>query len=640
MHDDADIRTLPLSRRLLNSLLSGGVRSYGQLRRMTREELLRVRNVGPVMLAELARLLHLLGEDSQIESLRGTPSTGLPGPVTGGALSRSVSDLLGEHGVEVRDQGIDRLRTSLENAATASTARRSSLYARLLLSALNTPTMVATSEWRMDEGSIAVHLTNELGMFLRYQAGDPVSLVDELVPLVHHLARGRARDTLFAIRHLGLDGQRPDTLATLAAEAVPRLTRERVRQIVAAFEVRARRIRPPLPIFETILHAMSAHGKPLSLEELFVLTPEDLRPPTPPHFAVIRTLEKWGWLPASSWLELQSVRFVAAGPSRDNELRDYAKYFTGLVRTLNRRLRLSGAVRLAAIAGNSPVTAESLKIIARSSPYLEVRSDGWVLLLDCQGTLIARRARRVLDTLGGLPIDMLRGGLVRCAVPGRHRERLSVPPVSVLTEVLRRSGFDLATADSVVSLEAGRRRDDELPTFEAAMLAFLRTDPPVKTRREVVEAVGRAGASSATAVYYLGSSPFVGRVAPSLYTLLGRRVSPFDCQSASARHERQNASSLRDVRFEIDGTIRLTYAVDLALGIGPFFLRASTVPEGRWRLLRAEAAPSSLVVRQSYVTGLNEEVRALASHGARLVEVRFDSARREVRVDPVVEPIG
>jgi len=484
---------------------------------------------------------------------------------------------------------------------------------------MQTPLSQALTEWMMLEHAVIAHASAVVELLGRLVEGIRVTPLDE----ISLLSRGLSpRDRIFVSRYLELDGRPGDTLEALGAQAG--VTRERVRQIVQRFSDRTTRLRPPLPICEAAVATLRALPGPTTLELWNEQLPELVRADSPSDLTALRTLESWGWLPKSTWLHAGGIVLVVPEESQEENGRRFLRQVSAALR---RAMALGAAsVRQLSLVLDQPRTV--VESLLRSSGRWEQVDGEWFVLRECEGYLLPRVAAKMLAVLGPLTLDQIRSGLRRYR-DGRFRQRLEVPPRPILRRVLQAAGMRVLEDGDVVNLVEAPSHIT-LSGGEAALLDAFR-DKGVLTLHEVVSAIKEQGLSEAMGSYLLTSSPLVSRVTYGLYALRGRRVTHAEIDIAAGRLIEQSKRSLVDQQFQVDGSVLARYRLPADRDLVTFYIRPGMIPEGGWTLIDAHGR-ESILVRSTYVTGLQQLGRRMRRAGATEIDLRFDVGRGEVRV--------
>lgn len=484
---------------------------------------------------------------------------------------------------------------------------------------VHTSLLSAISEWKMRTPAILSHITGLVAVVERLTEGQRVSILDEISLFYRALSD---RDRTLVVRYLGLDGRPDETLEALGVQAG--ITRERVRQIVQRFIDRNSPLRPPLPICEATLAVLKNKNGPLTLDRWSEELPDVLRPDSPSVLSALRTLERWGWAAENTWLLAGGFLLVVPGVGRENVGREFLRCVTPALRSAMALGAASVAHLSLALSQQRPVVESLL----RSSGRWEQVDGDWFVLRDSGGYLLPHVAEKMLAILGPLTVDQLRSGLRRYR-ESRFRQRLDVPPRHILRRVLKAAGMrvsengdvvDLLEAPSYVRLNGG----------EAALVDAFRENG-VMTVHEAVSAIRERGLSEALGRYLLSSSPLITRVTYGLYALRGRRVTHAEIEIATGRLNQQSEPSLLDQRFQVDGSILARYRLPADRDLVTYYVRPGMIPEGVWTLVDARGR-EPILVRATYVTGLQQVGRRMKKAGATEIEVRFDVGRAEVTV--------
>jgi len=484
---------------------------------------------------------------------------------------------------------------------------------------MQTPLSRATTEWKMLEDAVVGHASAVVELLGRLVERVRVTPLDEISLLSRGLS---TRDRIFVARYLELDGRPGDTLEALGAQAG--VTRERVRQIVQRFSDRTTCLRPPLPICEAAVATLRDLPGPQTLERWNEQLPELVRAESPRDLTTLHTLERWGWLPKNTWLRADGFVLVVPGEGQEEVGRAFVRRMTPL-------LRDAMAVGAASVGHLSMALERPRAVVAsllRSSGRWEQVDDDWYVLKECGGHLVPRIAAKMLAVLGPLTLDHIRSGLRRYR-ESKFRQRLDVPPRPILRRVLQAAGMRVSENGDVVNLL-------EIPSAitlsggEAALVDAFR-DKAVLTLHEVVSDIRERGLSEALGRYLLTSSPLISRVTYGLYALRGRRVTHAEIQMAAGRLTEQSEPSLVDQQFQLDGSVVARYRLPSDRDLVTFYIRPGMIPEGVWTLVGAHRR-EPILVRSTYVTGLQQAGRRMKKAGATEIDVRFDVGRGEVRV--------
>ncbi len=459
---------------------------------------------------------------------------------------------------------------------------------------VETPLLDANTEWRMRPSTVTGHVAAILVVLERLVEGHSVSILDEVSLFYHGLSD---RDRTFVVRYLGLDGQPGETLEVLGAEAG--ITRERVRQIVQRFIDRNSPLRPPLPICEVTVAVLKNTEGPLTLDRWSEELPDVLRPNSPSVLSALRTLERWGWLGENTWLRAGGFLLLVPGVGREEVGREFLRRVTPALRNAM-ALGAASVAQLSLALNQQRTVVESL---LRSSGRWEQVDGDWFVLKESGGYLLPHVAEKMLAVLGPLTVDQLRSGLRRYR-ESKLRQRLDVPPRQILRRVLKAAGMRVSENGDVVDLL-------EVPSYvrlnggEAALVDAFR-DSGVLTVHEGVSAI-------------------------RLYALRGRRVTHAEIEIATGRLKEQSEPSLLDQRFQVDGSILARYRLPTDRDLVTYYVRPGMIPEGVWTLVDAHGR-EPILVRSTYVTGLQQVGRRMKNAGATEIAVRFDVGRGEVMV--------
>jgi len=537
-------------------------------------------------------------------------------------LASAVAWLIEAEGRPASEYLEDRVRARVAAVLARPAAGDGSLVTEVFENVrrmVQTPLLRATIEWRMRPAVALRHIGAVVTVLERLAEGQPVSILDEISLFFQGLSD---RDRMFVVRYLGFDGKPDETLEVLGAQAG--ITRERVRQIVQRFIDRNSPMRPPLPICEATIRVLANTEGPLTLDRWHEELPDALRPDSPSALSSLRTLERWGWLGENTWLRAGGFALVIAGVGHEEVGREFLRVVTPALRGAM-ALGAASVGQLSVGMGQQRAVVESLLL----SGGLWERVDGdWFVLRESRGHLLPRVAEKMLAVLGPLTVDQIRGGLRRYR-ESKFRRRLDVPPRAILRRVLQAGGMRVSENGDVVNL-VEIPSDVTLSGGEAALLDAFR-DKGVLTLHEVVGAIRERGFSEALGRYLLTSSPLISRMTYGLYALRGRRMTHADVATAAGRLTEQSERSLIDQQFQVDGSVLARYRLPADRELVTFYIRPGMIPEGVWTLVDGHGR-EPIMVRPTYVTGLQQVGRRMQKAGATEIEVRFDVGRTEVRV--------
>jgi hypothetical protein len=315
---------------------------------------------------------------------------------------------------------------------------------------------------------------------------------------------------------------------------------------------------------------------------------------------------------------------VVSGIGREEVGREFLRGVTSALRSAM-SLGAASVGQLSLAIHQQRAVVESL---LRSSGLWEQVDSDWFVVRESRGHLLPRVAEKMLAVLGPLTVDQIRSGLRRFR-ESKFRRRLDVPPRTILRRVLQAGGMRVSEDGDVVKL-VEVPSDVTLSGGEAALLDAFR-DKGVLTLHEVVSAIKERGFSEALGRYLLTSSPFISRVTYGLYALRGRRMTHADVATAADRLTEQSERSLVDQQFQVDGSVLVRYRLPADRELVTFYIRPGMIPEGVWTLVDGHGR-EPIMVRPTYVTGLQQVGRRMQKTGATEIEVRFDVGRAEVRV--------
>lgn len=230
-------------------------------------------------------------------------------------------------------------------------------------------------------------------------------------------------------------------------------------------------------------------------------------------------------------------------------------------------------------------------------------SSRWFWLGSLPRNRLLNNLRKIMSVAETLHVSELRTGVAR-----HHRTQGFAPPRRVLLELCRQ--VDPYTVEGpMITVAAGTKLDwrVELGATERTMVEVLLERGPALDRTTLEHACVSGGMKESTFSAYLGASPIIARLGPSIYALRGASVPPGTVE-ALIPATRRRGTVLVDYGWQRDGAIWLAYALsDRMVRQGSAYVPAPMrrFIAGDYELAGADGSGfGKLTLRQGYLAGL------------------------------------
>lgn len=422
------------------------------------------------------------------------------------------------------------------------------------------------------------------------------------------------RDARLARALVGVDDSHIPTLEEVGEREG--VTRERIRQLFSRFSSRAVSWQPPLATLTLLQRAIDRAGRVVTEFELNAALPVGVLS-TVEELRVLEGLLRLNWLRG-----ITPTRFAGVWVQSAADLPALEEMATLVRKKAYRSLHRWGALDLAEyedlVGDDGPGLVYSLMLQKRHFQVLE----GWAVLRDPQQTVMADRVHRIAEVTPALSQVRLRRAL--------KKGIRSLPPDPVWMAALQR---DVPTARFDVNENVSFRKESRsrLSGSEALARRLIEDQGGATTLRTLQRHFVREGKSAGSAGVVFSRSSVLERFAPGVVGMVGGGVDPTRIAELRKELRKESVSSLVGFR-RVNGAVELLYKLDPALVTSTLFLvPRDLIGLGEWTL---EDSPRRLVVKKSYVNGLNRVAKACVDSGARRMAVVFHPENRTVQVSP------
>lgn len=259
--------------------------------------------------------------------------------------------------------------------------------------------------------------------------------------------------------------------------------------------------------------------------------------------------------------------------------------------------------RILEVEGEEPPLDTVRAFLARHQNVVWLDDDhDWFWVRQGEGrNRILGQIRKILAVAGSLSLESLREGVLR-----HHRTRNVVLPRNALAGLCRAAGFGVL--DGTVSGGEREKMGEILGTVEATMVDVLRSEGGVARGATLEEGCTRRGVNRHSFYVYLSYSPFLERMAPSVYALRGAKIDPAEVAHLSDK-EAPRERAHQDDGWTQDGAVWLGYRANRnVLGSGVVSIPAgirSMIGERKLELFTTDGASvGTLVTRKTNAWGL------------------------------------
>lgn len=620
------LTALGLSVRSVNCLRNARVETLGALASLTTDQLMAIKHFGKTCLREVAAVLAANGLEFGLQTVwregrLAVIGRGVPPAVLFPDLP-SVTPAIWANEAEPELEP-ELVGTALEPhvAARVLELDGSSPASATLTSSMTRAVAELVAETNMSRDALLAHLGRMITALSSAEHAHSCGPTQELESVTASL---KERDRRAAAMYFGFDGEGGVTLEKVGESLG--VTRERARQLVSRFEQWTTSVRPPLPVSGAIASALAGLSGPVTLEQWRVQLPPEIRPEKSQELVVLRLMEDWGWLPASSWKEHGSTWLVHAGQSDGAALTELSDRLERAARSW----REWGVIHARDLSESTGIDLEMVRRSLEADDRWVAAGAEWLVRRGSGGGVVGLRVRSMLVALGELSIASIRHGLLRFARrprPGKPPYR--VPPPDVLRILFEQMGLAPGKSQGTVRSVRPEGRHAPSPT-DAALLAAFTHGRAAVTHHELAEVVQAHGLSAASARVAASYSPLIRRVAPGVYALLGRNPLVEEIADAVKRCQQQAAPMMKSHRVTSEGQIEITYHAD-RIGLSSPFIPNGLVPVGEWQCVGADGTRRAVQVRESYVTGLLATAKAVLQADTTELIVAFDPAVRLVK---------
>jgi hypothetical protein len=443
---------------------------------------------------------------------------------------------------------------------------------------------------------------------------------DEIRALVSDLPE---RNRALVLARWGYGADAPRTLDEVGSAFG--ITRERVRQIVAAKEQQLKGSGLRLPLASEAVQDLEEAGGALPDSDYQLLLRYSQVHVTGAALRMLPALHELGCVPSIDFDSTTKLWLTRAGRSRlENAAGEVQTAALAARGRANRYLRRIGAVPTKVLDVLSPFGLEhAISLLEVKGTSFEMVSE-YALRLPIRDSALLRQCRKTLAATGGMELEDLLHGLRSCSFPVSR---------TFLEAVLDRC-HDFITDAGRVRLSDSLPRTGILSPAEARGFALLEQNGGAMSWWDFIDAMKAEGFSGPMAVVVL-RKPAVKRLGPSTYGLRGRH---FDESMMARLHTRRRKRAgrriVRATRVEPTGDIHVTYVLNrFALqGVLPVPREIREFP-GSWSCMFSDGRVAKVRISKGFMWPL----QSFMSHdrlmpGDQLTAL-FDPAARQIRID-------
>ena len=460
---------------------------------------------------------------------------------------------------------------------------------------------------------------------LQFQGRKPVTVEEELAALAVAMTKSPRRASI-VIERFGWSGSDPRTLEEVGQ--AHGITRERVRQIEAAFRQRLKGRPMRLPLLERAIDLMltKSPGSARRIEEALLQAGLTRR-----HFSISGLIEAAQLVERPAGLRVEKIQNKPMVGS-DAELRA-ARLALHRARAAVSRWGCTNVEEVAALVSEEahmalPMDTVREVLSARADTSWLDKERMWFWFSENSRNRATNVIRKVLSVAPQLRIGELRSALRRV-----RRLEGSVPPRAVLLELCRQHEFCRVEGEIV---RADRPLDPSktLRRMELILYRVLVEQGPLMGLRELEGECLRRGMNQHTFVIYLSSSPIVARLAPAVYSLVGAHIPPGLAEAIKGVRPAQRV--LLDSGWE-SGDPWIIYRISRpvlrggALGVPHAFGALIT---GGYDLTTSEGQKIGTInIVDGRINGLSMYLRRRGGEEGDIVKLQFDIGKRNVKVE-------
>ena len=540
---EAPIGALGLSTRERLALERRGVRTVRQLRSLSDESLLSIRNIGAVALARIRQLI-----------ARPATEWSTTRPAHEGLISEKDAELIRSSGVDLTHIPVSALSLPTRVASRLDKSGIQTLDQLLALDIRDFGQI-----WFVGPGALGVAQNALMEIAEHASSGtwhpeirphasetEPGSVNEEIDQLLK--VAGSQRNVQMYARLHGWDGSGRRTLEEVGNEFG--LTRERVRQIANRIEEKVKKRQLETPLLDRAIELVALRI-PVQADEIErELTQDGLCDPKLPLERVV----------AAGDLAGRSIPFAVARVGSNRFVLSEGKAnLTQEIRREARRLVQQWGVAtvddvVAALPAGAQTSPELVGGLLSSQPDFrwlhEQRGWFWLTSVSHGRNRLLNQIRKVISVASTIRVAELRE-----AVRRNYRMEGVAPPRAVLLELCRQAtGYQVE--EEIVCAKPPLDWRKVLVGTES-LFAEVLEHSGVMARPELEEACLSRGMNRSTFYVYLGNSPILARYARGVYGLVGADIPPGSVEDIKPKSVRNKL--LIDYGWTTQGRIWLCY---------------------------------------------------------------------------------
>lgn len=481
--------------------------------------------------------------------------------------------------------------------------------------------LISRSQDPPDPASVAQQVR---GLRERILAMPATTLEQELIQIFGATPNARNREIM--VSYYGWKDGKSHTLAEIGARYG--MTRERTRQICAKLVKRADPAAIPAPVLDRTL-AFLDERLPRSVAALEEQINQEGLTAVGLRLASVAAAARLLGRPVPFRLVGQRGRRLAVRPWQVSvcmavlEAAKKQVYYHGLT-TVDQIVKVVAPQFAGQV--DATLAAETLQL-TEGFCWLDPQS-GWFRLEKISRHGLPRTIEKVLAVAGRVRVDEL------AAAVRRSRRTWPSPPPNVLLEFCRQTP-GLRVQEDWIHADPPQAWEEVLTGVEARLVRVLKQHGPVVERGRLEELCIRSGMNRFSFHAFIACSPVIVQYGPSVYGLIGAKVSPEAVESlvARSRAERGPRRVLDGHGCTQDGRIWLSYRLSKAASTYAVITVPAALKElvcGKFELFSAEGrSVGVLAAKDGRAWGLGAFLR---QQGARIddcVLVTLDLQRRQ-----------
>lgn len=429
----------------------------------------------------------------------------------------------------------------------------------------------------------------------------------------------------------GLTEWPPPTLEQIGTGL--KITRERVRQVVTAHELRLRESGLRLPIASAVIAVLESRGGALSTSQLLAATAEAGVQVDANSLRAMPSLSELKLLDPLQHSDDFDLWLSAKGATSWHSVGGLAETLAELLRQVGKDLRATSCVEEDNLKTPAAFGSQDALLVrlGRRAELLQVA--GHLIPLPIRTSRLTRSAEKVLAVARSIPLWDLYNGL-------RRRLRNRTPPQDVVEVILARHP-SFAIKDGVVRSSGRKVRRTVLSPAERVAVDLIRSHDGVMLWTEFIDEMKGAGFSVPTATIIL-KAPFMRSPTTGIYGLRGSKI---DSSALEAKRRQRTAARstsgtilsarwLSADRFEV--RYRLTrFSLAGVLPQPPKF----KAPAREWRGRLPDGRSVTIKIAHGFIWSLHKWLKQIRAVEGDVVVASFSPAELVIEFEHVPQGV-